>query len=142
MSPGKFDRISVQRHLDALDEALSQLERHAGRPLEELQNSLDERWIVERGLQLGVQNVLDIATHLAASAGRDVSDYTAAIDHLSQLQIIPKELAKQLRPLAGFRNALLYGYLGVELSVVHDVLNRHRSQLREFAVHVTQYMTN
>jgi len=55
MSPGKLDRISVQRHLDALDESLSQLERHAGRPLEELQDNLDERWIVERGLQLSVQ---------------------------------------------------------------------------------------
>ena len=32
----------------------------------------DELWSVERGLQLCAQNVLDIATHIAASAGREV----------------------------------------------------------------------
>jgi uncharacterized protein YutE (UPF0331/DUF86 family) len=78
MSPG-------QRHLLALDEAVRQLGRHAGRPVSALLADPDERWTVERGLQLCAQNVLDVVTHLAASGGRDAPDYASAIDVLGEL---------------------------------------------------------
>jgi uncharacterized protein YutE (UPF0331/DUF86 family) len=140
VSPGKVDRDSVRRHLLALDETLTQLGRHTGRPVEALSGDVDERWTVERGLQLCVQNVLDLATHLVASAGRDVPDYTTAIEQLGTLRIIPTELAAKLRPLAGFRNALVHGYIGVDLALVHAVLNQHLSQVREFAGCVERYI--
>jgi uncharacterized protein YutE (UPF0331/DUF86 family) len=140
MSPGKPDRAVVRRHLLALDEILTQLAAHAGRPLAALETSLDERWAVERGLQLCVQNVLDLATHLCASAGRDVPDYTGAIDQLGRLGVLSSELARTLRPLAGFRDALVHGYLGVDLAIVHSVLNQHLPRVREFALAVERHV--
>lgn len=140
MSPGKLDFGVTRRHLLALDTALTQLARHAGRSIEDLRGNLDERWTVERGLQLCVQNVLDIATHVAASAGRDVPDYAAAIDLMGQMGVIPADLSTRLRPLAGFRNALVHGYLGVDLDLVHAVLNGHLDEVREFARHVDEYV--
>ena len=115
MSPGQIDAGTLRRHLLALDETLTRLAAHAGRGVEILQNDVDERWAVERGLQLCTQCVLDIATHLVASAGRDVPDYATAIDELGRLGVLPDELAKRLRPLAGFRNALVHGYLGLDV---------------------------
>ena len=142
MSPGRLDFDAVRRHLLALDQTLAQLGRHAGKNVQLLRENLDERWTVERGLQLCVQSVLDIATHLVASAGRDAADYTAAIEQLGQLGIIPAELATQLRPLAGFRNALVHGYLGVDLDRVHAVLNGHLDQVRAFALHIDEHIRN
>lgn len=142
MTPGKADRNVVRRHLLALDEALAQLAGHAGQPIEALTSNLDERWAVERGLQLCVQNVLDLATHLVASAGRDVPDYTSAIEQLGQLGIIPLELARALRPLAGFRNALVHGYLGLDLTIVHAVLNQQLDRVRELAAAVDSYVSS
>lgn len=139
MSPGKIDLQSVRRHLLALDETLAQLDRHCGKPLAALRDTLDERWAVERGLQLCVQNVLDLATHLVASHGKDVPDYTTAIEQLGQIGVIPVELATRLRPLAGFRNALVHGYLGVDLGLVHAVLNQHLDEVRQFAGHVERH---
>jgi hypothetical protein len=52
MSPGRLDAAVVRRHLLALDEALQVLRGHQGRSLEELAADREERWIVERGLQL------------------------------------------------------------------------------------------
>ena len=77
MNPGQPDTTIVRRHLLALDEAVRHLRRHAGRPFSALVTDPDERWTVERGLQLCAQNALDIATHLAASAGRDAQDYAS-----------------------------------------------------------------
>jgi hypothetical protein len=55
---------------------------YAGQPLDTLIADLGVQWAVERGLQLCAQNALDIATHLAASAGREAADYATAIDVL------------------------------------------------------------
>ena len=71
MSPGAVDAALVRRDLLALDAAVQALRRHAGQPIGRLRDDVDERWTVERGLQLCAQNCLDVATHLAASAGRD-----------------------------------------------------------------------
>ena len=74
------------------------------------------------------------------TAGRDAADYTAAIEQLGQLGVISPELATRLRPLAGFRNALVHGYLGVDLDRVHVVLNKHLEEVREFAGDIDRYL--
>jgi uncharacterized protein YutE (UPF0331/DUF86 family) len=139
MSPGKLDPQTMRRHLLALDRVLTQLGRHTGRPVLSLTEDLDERWAVERGLQLCTQSVLDIATHIVACAGHDAPDYASAMDELGRLGVLPVELAVKLRPLAGFRNALVQGYLAVDLARVHQVLNEKLDEVREFALCVDAY---
>lgn len=133
MTPGEPEIAVVRRHLLALDEAVRQLRRHAGRPPAALLADPDERWAVERGLQLCAQNVLDVATHLAASAGRDVQDYAGAIDALRELGVLPAEFAGRFRGIAGFRNVLVHGYLGVDVARVHALLNAGLDDFVEFA---------
>jgi uncharacterized protein YutE (UPF0331/DUF86 family) len=140
MSPGKLDAAVVRRHLLALDRALQTLRGHQGRPLEALRSDPEERWIVERGLQLCTQNVLDIATHIAASAGQDVPDYATAIGQLADLGVLTRTFAEHLRPLAGFRNVIVHGYLDVDLEIVHRILNDRLDDLTEFARLVTRYL--
>jgi uncharacterized protein YutE (UPF0331/DUF86 family) len=95
MSPGQADPAVVRRHLLALDGAVQRLRRHAGRPLSALAADSDLQWTVERGLQLCAQNALDVATHLAASAGRDTPDYASAVDVLGELGVLPREFAQR-----------------------------------------------
>ncbi len=140
MSPGQADAAVIRRHLLALDEAVQQLQHHAGRPLAMLSSDPDERWTVERGLQLCAQNALDIATHLAASAGRDAPDYASAIDVLADLGILPAEFALRFRGVAGFRNVLVHGYLAVNLARVHALLNSGLGDFVEFARLVEEYL--
>jgi uncharacterized protein YutE (UPF0331/DUF86 family) len=140
MSAGSLDAAIVRRHLLALDAAVRQLRRHAGRPLEALGSDVDERWAVERGLQLAAQNVLDIATHLAASAGRDVADYATAIDVLGALGVLPPEFAARFRALAGFRNVLVHGYLDLDVARLHRLLNEGLGDFEEFARRVEAYL--
>jgi len=52
MTPGQTDTELVSRHLAALDGALAQLRRHAGKSVALLTADLDEQWAVERGLQV------------------------------------------------------------------------------------------
>jgi uncharacterized protein YutE (UPF0331/DUF86 family) len=141
MSPGELDSSVIRRHLLALDEALQTLRSHQGRSIAELKSDREEQWVVERGLQLCVQNVLDVATHLVASAGRDVPDYATAIDQLAELDILPREFASEFRAVAGFRNVIVHGYLDVDLEIVHRLLNKRLDDFAEFAASVNQYLT-
>jgi len=140
VSPGAADSALVRRHLMALEAALGTLRRHVGRSAEELRQDTEERWIVERGLQLCAQNCLDIATHLSASVGHDVPDYASAIDELASLHVLPSEFARQFRGVAGFRNVVVHGYLAVDPNVLHRLLNTHLDDFAAFSTYVEDYL--
>ena len=140
MTSGHSDPEVIRKHLAALREALSNLRRHAMHNAHELRADSDLRWIVERGLQLCVQNALDIATHLAAASGLDAPDYATAIDRLAEIKVLSPEFASRLRPMAGFRNVLVHGYLQVDLNVLERVLRDKLQDLDEFALQVEGYL--
>jgi uncharacterized protein YutE (UPF0331/DUF86 family) len=139
VSPGALDAPVVERHLAELDAALVALRAHRGRPVEAL-GVADERWAVERGLQLCAQNALDAATHICASLGRDAPDYASSIDELAALGILPRDFAARFRGIAGFRNILVHGYLAVDLARLHEFLNEKLDDFVEFASHVHAWL--
>jgi len=141
MSPGEIDVDVVRRHLFALDEALRTLRKHRDLTVSDLESDQEKRWIVERGLQLCAQNVLDVATHIAASTGHDVPDYAAAIDRLVDAGVLPRHFAARFRALAGFRNVLVHGYLEVDVAIVHRLLTDDLADFTEFARHVNAFIS-
>ena len=140
MSPGEVDPLVLRRHLFSLREALQVLSGHTGSSIAALKTDHEERWAVERGLQLCAQNVLDIATHIAAAEGRDVPDYASAIDELGNLGILPNDFASDFRGVAGFRNVMVHGYLEVDLELLHRLLNERLSDFGDFAAHIDAYL--
>ncbi len=140
MNAGRFDSSVIRRHLLALDRAVVRLRTHAGKQRCQVERDEDDLWAVERGLHLCAQNVLDIATHIAASSGVDVPDYTSALDQLARLAILPEPFAKRFRGVAGFRNVLVHGYLDVDVELIHKILNERLSDFDEFARFVETWL--
>lgn len=140
MTKGRVDPALVRRHLLALDRAVTQLQRHVGRPETELLEDLDVSWAVQHGLQLCAQNALDVATHIASSAGMDAPAYVSALDRLVELKVLPAAFESRFRGIAGFRNVLVHGYLDVDVRRVHALLNGQLQDFREFAEHVESWL--
>ena len=140
MTRGRPDPEVVRRHLLAITEALARLRRHAGCSAEELRRDPELRWAMERGLQLCAQNALDVATHLAAAAGRDAPDYATAIDRLAEIDALPEEFARRFRSVAGFRNVLVHGYLEVDLDVVARLLGERLTDFDLFVDHLERFL--
>lgn len=88
-----------------------------------------------------MQNCLDIATYLAAAAGRDIPDYASAIDRMAELAVLPADFARRFRSVAGFRNVLIHRDLEVDPGVMHRILNERLADFRDFASHVQAYLT-
>ena len=140
MSPGHLGPALIRRRLMALRRAIETLERHRGCTAEELESNDELRWAVERGLQLCAQNAIDLATHVAVAAGRDVPDYGAAIAALADTGVLPREFVRRFRNVAGFRNILVYGYLDVDVNLVARLLNERLSDFDEFAKHIERLL--
>ncbi|HPA82225.1 MAG TPA: DUF86 domain-containing protein [Thermoanaerobaculales bacterium] len=140
MGPGQIDVLIIRRHLAALRASLQVLAAHRGLSLDELDANTEARWIVERGLQLCAQNVLDIATHIAAGRGRDVPDYASAIDELGRLGVLDRRFASGFRSVAGFRNVVVHGYLDIELEILTALLNERLRDFESFAAQVEAYL--
>ncbi len=141
MSPGRADPAVVRRHLRVLHAAAVSLRRHQGRELDVLADD-DERWAVERGLQLCAQNALDVATHIVAESGHDADDYRAAIDRLAELGVLPRGFAATFRQVAGFRNVLVHGYLELDRARLREFLDTRLDDFGEFARHVEAWLSS
>lgn len=140
MTLGRVDPVVLRRHLAALREAMAGLRKHTGHTTQELAANTDLRWMIERGLQLCAQNVLDIATHITSAAGLDSADYASAIDRLAELQVVSIDFAGRLRGIAGFRNVLVHGYLRVDLEIVQTILSARLPELEQFARDVERWL--
>ena len=140
MTPGRTDPRVVDRHLVALRRTPAALRRHAGVSPPALRADSDRRWAVERGLHLCAQNALDVASHVASSAGLDPATYGSSIDCLVEANVLPPDFGERFRSVAGFRNVLVHGYLDVDLDLICRMLAESLDDFEEFARHVERWL--
>ncbi len=138
-----IDPSLIEQHLQNMEEALANLKRYQGIPLEEYLKDLSLVWIAEKGLQVLIQNLLDIGAHILASEIKnDWDDYVDIIDKMGEHGIIPAEFAKQVREVAGLRNILVHEYLRVEVIKIHEFLNKRIEDFVKFMSHIQRYLSS
>ncbi|OQY93709.1 MAG: hypothetical protein B6D41_07450 [Chloroflexi bacterium UTCFX4] len=131
----------IQARLAKLEEYVQALERYSKLTRERIQQDLDTEWAIERVLQNCIQVVIDIATHLLASASnKRADDYTQAIVRLGEFGVLPRDFANSLKGMAGFRNILVHGYLEVDEDKVYDNIQRGLEDFPQFATYVHEWM--
>jgi len=94
--------------------------------------------MVLHALLVSIQASIDIANHLiAASSSRRPETYRESFAILSEMGVIPGDLAARLSDLAGFRNVLVHLYYHLDLDEIYGVLqedfqvvNRYRDLVR------------
>ena len=137
-----IDRETICRRLHALDSYATELERLATTlTRSEFDAALSSQWMVEHGLQLAIECVLDIGNHLVA--GEQLGSpqtYREVIELLGQRGILPADFVGRVRGMPGFRNILVHDYLAVDLGVVWDMLQNGPAQFREFIGYVAAHI--
>lgn len=135
----RIEFSGIERRLDELNERLARLQ-----PLREKQRTdFDQdpylRDIVERNLEVAAQSIIDICHRIIVLEGaRKPADYYEAILLMGELDIVPMIFARNLAPLAGFRNVLIHEYLGINWDIVYsklqkiDELNSFSDVIREW----------
>ncbi len=130
------DAELVAKKLAEIETYLADLHR-LGRP-DLLETDLKEQRFILMTLQLAIQAVLDVASHIVSD------DKLGEPEHNRDLFVIlnsadwlTDNLAQRLQHMVGFRNILVHEYARTNLAIVRDVLENRLEDLTEFrdAVH-------
>jgi uncharacterized protein YutE (UPF0331/DUF86 family) len=93
-----------------------------------------ERRFVEHTLQICIQAVQDIASHIVSDERLgEPTENAALFALLVQAGWISEETASSLRSAVGFRNVLVHGYTAVNPDIVREVLEKHLGDIEQFA---------
>jgi uncharacterized protein YutE (UPF0331/DUF86 family) len=135
------DEQVIEQHLQNMEEALANLGRYRDLSLKEFEKDLSLIWIAEKGLQILIQNLLDIGAHLLASEIRnDWDDYGEIILKLGQHGIIPSDFSEKIQGMAGLRNILIHEYLRVDVSKIYALLKNRMGDFTDFMSYVQSYL--
>jgi len=130
----------VEIKLKEMDRYLTQLKKHREVTAVQPENDLDKAWIIQHGLQLCIQVVLDIGNHILSAAGISVQEYADIFSELARLKVIPGDYARSIKGMAGLRNLLVHEYAGIEMRKLADLVNNRLADFHLFASHVTEYL--
>lgn len=137
------DKKIILKHLDELEKCIKQLGKHKNCTARQLLSDFDLRWAIERGLQLAIQNVLDISSHILVETGTNgLDDYTSMIDQMGVKGIIPKDFAKKIRGMAGLRNVLVHDYVDIDTQKLHSYATAGLDDFKKFAKYIADYLAD
>lgn len=99
----------------------------------QLASDIVQRRFVEHTLQLAIQAIIDVASHIASDdrLGEPSTNY-ALIELLHGARWVDESQRDRLRAMIGFRNVLVHEYVEVNLSIVRDVLEHRLVDLEAF----------
>lgn len=88
---------------------------------------------LERYLYLATQSTIDLAeATIAFKDFRKPTTYSEAFEILNEEEIISPDLAQELIPMVGFRNAMAHAYEKLDYSKVEDVLKNKLKHIEDF----------
>jgi uncharacterized protein YutE (UPF0331/DUF86 family) len=130
----------IEQHIQNMEEALAQLGKYRNISFNEFQKDLSLVWIVEKGLEILIQNLLDIGAHLLASEIKnDWEDYGEVILKMGKHGVIPREFSDQIKGMAGLRNILIHEYLRIDLNKLFDYLKYRLEDFIQFIRYIREY---
>lgn len=134
-------RRSVEARLRKLHAVSQRLKRYRERGPESLRSDSDLQWLVERGLHLGCEIVLDVGNHVLAGAfGRAPESYEQILDALATEGVLSPGLRAELKGMGGFRNVLVHGYLDLDPERVLENLAKAPEQFESYAAEIHRWL--
>lgn len=129
------DADLVAKKLAVVETSCREL-REIARP-DRIRTDVRERRFVEHTLQVAIQAVLDVASHIVSDERLGEPETNRALfPLLESAGWIDAELSASLQRMAGFRNVLVHGYADVDLDIVADAARAGLADLERFVAAV------
>ncbi|MEZ0344493.1 MAG: DUF86 domain-containing protein [Caldimicrobium sp.] len=126
--------------LERLERALKRLESKKGVSFEEFEKNWEIHGAIIHELQVAIQAIIDIGTHLISELGlRSPNFYREIADILAEKNIIPRDYAETLKKIIAFRNILVHEYVELDLREIYKNF-QNIEDLRKFAFYVLNFL--
>lgn len=134
------DKEIIEKHLQSYIADLENLRKHKDVSVDEIKANKDLLWILERGLYLILQNLLDMLAHIVSADFNSTWDYYTDIGEILETKKIISEDEKiLLNKMIGFRNRLSHEYLSLELNVITNIVNTRLDDFNKFMLIIKDY---
>jgi len=131
----------VRRRLLKLDDYLSILEKLGRYNLQEFITEPEHYGSAERFLQLAIEAINDMASHVIADNELGTVTVSSDIPKLfKEKGYTTNELTQMWIQMIGFRNILVHDYLEVDRTIVHKVLQNRLTDLKELQRVFAQFL--
>lgn len=125
----------MEQNLISLKEASYEITK------DNLKDNIIRYWGIERGLQILVESVIDIANIIISSTNVDKPlTYRETIIELSNVGVIPKRFAEEFSKIAGFRNILVHDYAKVDEEIILEVLDTKLDDFIKYANYISRWL--
>ena len=106
-----------------------------------LKDDIVRYWGIERGLQILIESVIDIANIIISISNVEKPlTYRETILELFKIRIIPKTFAEELSKMAGFRNILVHDYAKVDEEIILEVLDEKLDDFIEYIKYINKWL--
>ncbi|MGB9775731.1 MAG: type VII toxin-antitoxin system HepT family RNase toxin [Anaerolineae bacterium] len=131
----------IRKRLNKLDEYLTILRGIRRHDREEFLQDPEHYGSAERFLQLAIEAVNDIGSHIIAALDLGTINWYSDIPTiLEEKGYIAPELREKWIRMIGFRNALVHDYLEIDRRIVYEVLQSGLEDLEELKGIFAQFL--
>jgi uncharacterized protein YutE (UPF0331/DUF86 family) len=104
-----------------------------------IETDLREERFAAHTLQIAVQAVLDVASHIVSAARLGEPETNRELFDLMQRGgWLPPPLTNTMHRMAGFRNIVVHGYQAVDKAVIADIVAHRLDDLLDFVAAIRQ----
>ncbi|MDF1613073.1 MAG: DUF86 domain-containing protein [Stygiobacter sp.] len=134
------DLILIEKHINYFFQDFENLKKYNNITEEDLKKNIDLLWIIERGLFLCIQNILDMYVHIVSSDFNYVWEYYSDIpDILEREKLITQKEKDLFIQIIGLRNRLSHEYISIDKKVLVNIMNNNLNDLVMLVSKVKDY---
>ncbi|MBI5300300.1 MAG: DUF86 domain-containing protein [Deltaproteobacteria bacterium] len=139
MSP--LDKESLQSKINRIRKNLKQLKLFGDMSYTEYTKDSINTAVAERFLQISIQAMLDIGSHIIAEEGLgDPLEYRDIFSILIHAKILPKHRETAFLNMVGLRNRIVHLYEDIDHKRIHHFLKKDLSDFETFLKAATRYL--
>ncbi|EGD50933.1 protein of unknown function DUF86 [Thermoanaerobacter ethanolicus JW 200] len=108
---------------------------------ENIKEDMLKYWGIERGIQISIECVIDIANIIISSLGLEKPDtYRETVLLLGKSNILPENFAKNISNMVSFRNILVHDYMKIDEKVIVDILKNHLDDFVKYIHYINKWI--
>ena len=108
-----------------------------------LASDVRERRLIEHTLQIAIQAMLDVASHIVSDERLGEPETNRQLfDRLAVAHWVSEDQKRVFVTMVGFRNILVHGYATVDPAIVRNVVENHLGDLMDFVAVVRQRLSH
>lgn len=128
----------IQKRCAEIEESLERLEEIKTTPKEDFLHNKDIQDIASYRLIVAIEAALNLCYHVSAKKLKKTpGEYAECFGILGEANIIPQELAEELKKMARFRNMLVHMYWKIDYELTFDIIQENLDHFRQFTRIIT-----